>query len=641
MPIRRVLAFALTCAIALPLCAGDTRVASLLDEAERIHAADKARSKRLLGDAERALANDPALTARARLLECKWADDAPAALRAADAGLAAASRAGSIALRAKLTACRGTALVAAERNSDAERDLTAAAALARQSGDSQTETEVLSTLGYLQYTRGAMADALANVQSAYRIAERIHYEKSRLEALSLIANVYADANVAQYDRAIEYYRQLAAAYEARGQMSDVADTVFNIGSTYEAKGDFAAAERQYRRALVLFQKLGSAKDVAFTRRALASALMKSGRASEALPLADASVAYYERTHDAESFAMARQIRGMVYRRLGRAADALRDLDAARGYFEAQKNTRFLEKNAAEAALVYAAGGDWREAYEAERRHAALQQQLAESRRDEASSRLRVEFDAEKTEQENRSLARENALRAAALREANRNARLQVVVIALTALLAAALALLFWRQVANTRRMRAMALTDELTRLPNRRHILAAVDIAFAAAKHDRLPTALVTFDIDHFKRVNDTYGHAAGDTVLQNVARACRLELRGGDHLGRVGGEEFLAVLQVTTARQALDVAERLRAAVERLDFSAIDPSLHVTISLGVRVAREYDPRAAIAAADALLYRAKERGRNCVEADLAPDAATRVASAAAADALTPGAANQR
>src|SRR5206468_9522853 len=74
MPTRRVLAFALTCATALPLCAGDTRVASLLDEAERIHAADKARSRRLLGDAERALANDPALTARARLLECKWAD---------------------------------------------------------------------------------------------------------------------------------------------------------------------------------------------------------------------------------------------------------------------------------------------------------------------------------------------------------------------------------------------------------------------------------------------------------------------------------------------------------------------------------------------------------------------------------------
>src|SRR6185369_9794974 len=101
------------------------------------------------------------------------------------------------------------------------------------------------------------------------------------------------------------------------------------------------------------------------------------------------------------------------------------------------------------------------------------------RRDELSSRLRVEFDAEKKDQENRALARENALRTTALQEARRRQDLQRIVIVLTALLAVALALLFWRQVVNTRRMRAMALTDELTRLPNRRHILAVADLAFA------------------------------------------------------------------------------------------------------------------------------------------------------------------
>ena len=147
-------------------------------------------------------------------------------------------------------------------------------------------------------------------------------------------------------------------------------------------------------------------------------------------------------------------------------------------------------------------------------------------------------------------------------------------IALTALLAIALAVLFWRQVANTRRMRAMAMTDELTRLPNRRHILAALESTFAAAKRDGRPVAVIVFDIDRFKRINDTYGHAAGDEVLQTVARTCRLALRPADQIGRIGGEEFLIVVHPPPARRRRDIAERLRAAVEQLDFSAIAEAL-------------------------------------------------------------------
>ena len=451
-----------------------------------------------------------------------------------------------------------------------------------------------------------MADALANVQSAYRISGGIGDRKGQLDALSMIANVYADAHVAQYDRAIEYYRQLLDDYEKHGEQADVADTLFNLGSTFERRNDFGAAADHYRRALAIYQKLDRKPDVADTNRSLGLALTKQGQAATALPLLDSSLAYYSGAHDAEGVAMTRQYRGMALRRLGRLEEALRELDAARRYYEQGDNVRYLEKNADETALAYEKLGDWRNAYIAATRHGALQQKLAETRRDELSSRLRVEFDAEKKDQENRALLRENALR-------ERSQKLQVVVIALTALLAGALAILFWRQVANTRRMRAMAMTDELTRLPNRRHILAAAEIALDAARRDARPAAVIVFDIDRFKRINDTYGHAAGDTVLQGIARACRLELRAFDQLGRIGGEEFLVVLHNATAPQAADVAERLRAAVERLDFTSIAPVLRVTISLGVFVADEYNSAAALAAADSLLYRAKEGGRNRIE----------------------------
>jgi len=354
-------------------------------------------------------------------------------------------------------------------------------------------------------------------------------------------------------------------------------------------------------------------DVAFCQRALGSCLIKQGRAGVAMPLLDASLAYYESTHDAEATASARQTRGIAERRLGRATEALADLAAARAFFEREKNTRYLERNLGETALAHATRGEWQAAYDAETHRGALQDQLAEKRRDELSSRLRVEFDTTKKEQENRALTRENSLRTAALAAADRERQWQRVAIVLTALLAAALAVLFWRQVVNTRRMRAMAMTDELTRLPNRRNILAVAENAFVESQRSHKPMSVIAFDIDHFKRINDTWGHAAGDDVLRNVARTCRMALRPSDSVGRTGGEEFLVVLRDTSASQAIEVAERLRAAVERLEFATIESGLRVTISLGVQsrtAQRSID--AMIGEADELLYRAKSGGRNRV-----------------------------
>jgi diguanylate cyclase (GGDEF)-like protein len=615
MIFRQFVACTVVClaGIVRAVAADTVPIRAILDEADRVRASDKTRSRQLLDSVEHEKPADPEIVARIQLLECKWADAPAAAYQAAAIGLAAAERARSVALRAKLLTCRAGALLVDGKSVDAEREYGEAVALARQVRDRALEAQILGDIGYLQYSRGAMADALANLQTAYRLSAELGDEKGRLDVLSVIANVYADAHVGQYDRAIEYYKQLVGEYEKHGKPNDVADTVFNIGSTFETKGDFAAAELHYRRALATFQRLGRGSDVAITKRVLGSALMKQGRAAEALPLLDAAVGFCEGAHDEEGAAIARQFRGMAYRRLGRLDAALGELAAARHFFEREKNVRFLEKNAEEVALVYAQLGDWRKAYEASLHHAALGQTLATTRNDELSSRLRVAFDTEKKDQENRALARENGLRATALHEAELSRKLQIAVSALIALLAATMAILFWRQVVNTRRMRSMAMTDELTRLPNRRHILAAAEVAFDAAKRDRRSSAVVVLDIDHFKRINDALGHAAGDTVLRRIARTCRVALRPADLIGRIGGEEFLVVLHSATAQQAHEIAERLRVAVERLDLTSIAPDLHVTISLGVHVTSDYNASTAIATADSMLYRAKESGRNRVE----------------------------
>lgn len=242
-------------------------------------------------------------------------------------------------------------------------------------------------------------------------------------------------------------------------------------------------------------------------------------------------------------------------------------------------------------------------------------------RDEHTGRLRVQFDSEKKEAENLALAHENELRGQALRDALSIRTLQRAVIALAAVLLVLLGALALQQLWRARQLRILALTDELTRLPNRRALFALAARELASAERSSRPLAILALDVDHFKKINDAYGHEAGDRVLQRVAKAARSALRGGDAVGRTGGEEFLALLPNAGSDAAAEIAERLRAAVAAIDVSDLGASLRVTVSVGVasRRADEAAIDALARRADEALYRAKTQGRNRVE--LAEEAA--------------------
>src|SRR3990172_2619826 len=160
-----------------------------------------------------------------------------------------------------------------------------------------------------------------------------------------------------------------------------------------------------------------------------------------------------------------------------------------------------------------------------------------------------------------------------------------------------------------------AITDSLTGLHNRRHFLELAELEFHRARRYQHPLSAMMLDIDHFKRVNDTYSHALGDQVIQAVAALCRENLRDIDLMGRYGGDEFVALVPEVNLDDARKAAERLRKIIADAPIDTERGPLNITISIGVvALAPDYlDFASLLNQADAALYTAKNAGRNRVE----------------------------
>jgi two-component system, cell cycle response regulator len=173
------------------------------------------------------------------------------------------------------------------------------------------------------------------------------------------------------------------------------------------------------------------------------------------------------------------------------------------------------------------------------------------------------------------------------------------------------------------RLHRQTTTDTGTGAHNRKFLADVLRQAYARSRREQRPLSVICYDLDHFKQVNDTYGHAAGDTVLRMTTDIARAELRDGDLLARVGGEEFTIVLENTPVAGALELAERIRAAMELFPIGLPDPvnrqssrpiEHHQTVSIGVAelLPEMNNEQELLEAADRALYQSKRNGRNRV-----------------------------
>jgi len=169
-------------------------------------------------------------------------------------------------------------------------------------------------------------------------------------------------------------------------------------------------------------------------------------------------------------------------------------------------------------------------------------------------------------------------------------------------------------LAANRALEIQAITDFLTGTLNRGAVMRRLKEEMVRSEREGTPLSVAILDIDHFKHVNDTYGHLAGDEALRAIVRRIQTVLRPYDILGRFGGEEFLLVFPAASTTDARAVCERVRASLETLDIRYQEHEFRITVSLGVA---SFTPGLVLdvllGLADASLYRAKEKGRNRVE----------------------------
>ncbi|MFT7772056.1 diguanylate cyclase [Roseateles sp.] len=495
------------------------------------------------------------------------------------------------------------------RLTSSARCATEALALAERLGDDDLRADALTSQCYVYGQLLMGREALESGMKALGAARRTGDPVREAWALNRIAVAYSSLeNPAQACASTEQAMEIAArsnspevlfschnnlAYFWLRRVEDAQAPGADAAVLAEALG---SARRTAEQATDLARRSGSPFQVTVAVSNLVSALLAGGLLDEALPLLN-EFGHLAHDHGYRTLAIEADVQRANFLRLkGEPLQASRILEAL--LHAATEPPPKLRRQLVRALYeTHKACGQYREALSWLEELVGLDRQFS---RDNLVLQTEVILIRDQVEQ---AQARADSAAADARRERARAAHLE--------------------NEQQRLREHAMALDraaheDVLTGLHNRRHAEFALPLLVEGARMAGQVISVAALDVDHFKRINDTHGHAVGDAVLQQLAQLLRHRLRSADLMARIGGEEFLAVLVGIAPQQAAEICERLRLAVVEHDWAAITPSLVVRISVGIAggaLQQQQQGDSLLNRADRALYAAKRGGRNRVHVD--------------------------
>jgi diguanylate cyclase (GGDEF)-like protein len=496
--------------------------------------------------------------------------------------------------------------------------------LANTTGDMALRITATITSGHSHEEEGNFPEALIKLQAAATLARQYARPIQTVMALNALYTT-----MKEYDKGFEALEEalpVAALTNSPGRMATLKKTESALAiDTNQPRRALAALLA----ALELERKIGANRMIATSLVNLSDSYLKEHDYARTLSYANQAIEAARPLNEEPIEATARINIGQAYLGMGRLADGKRSFEAGLAVFEKAGNKPKLQVVMMEYGLALERAGDMAGAVQAYHRERKLSNELFEMRRQKAVLELQGKYEADKKERQIELLRRENEVKSVEID----NRRLQQRVwwlLAVVFALASAIVGILYRKVrhANAQlkvknlELKRQSSRDPLTSLYNRRHFQefmrtnVPVEKRGAAQSAEEIVGALFLLDVDHFKHVNDTYGHAAGDAVLTMISENLRYILRETDMIVRWGGEEFLAFLPAIPRSGVDEIARRLLAGIsaQTIDYQGHQISVNVSIGFApFPLSPGEHPlpwERAVNLVDMALYMAKGHGRN-------------------------------
>ena len=552
---------------------------------------------------------------RYRYLNCVFGlDDDPAAGKVyAEQGLADARRARDADAEVTFHFCRGFHLEALTTPRDALPDYDAGIDIAKRHENLRLVADGLTWRGAVQSLLGEHALALVDFLEAQKFYESTGKQVDSEQNLFNIAIAYRRMGL--QGEARKYLDKIMSVAAQRNDTVQQMDAHMQLGflDLQSETPDLAAARGHFQTAIRMAFGIKAHAALGSAHLGLAQVLNRQGSFQAALGELNAARSEFAAIGNRSDRDMLFLQAGEAHAGLGNHAQAIQDYAQAEAVLAKSGNPRYLAELLEHRSESYESLGEPLAALADLRRMIKVHMALDRKAKSYTTTLMSYQFDTARREQENRKLAADQQLRDQQLAALMRVRHWQRLALALGGVL---IILLLWQAVRllrRSRRLQRMAMTDALTQVANRRGVDQRGRRAVEHVRGTAQPLSLVVLDIDHFKRINDSHGHPVGDRVLVRLAAVAQESLRQGDSLGRIGGEEFVAILPGTDLKAATLIAERLRRDIDALDFGDLVPGLRITVSLGVAELRPLETLdSLVARADQALYQAKQQGRNRV-----------------------------
>jgi diguanylate cyclase (GGDEF)-like protein len=470
---------------------------------------------------------------------------------------------------------------------------------------------VLTLRGYVLRVLGQDEAALPFLEQALDVANKLHDEQRTLHAMLALARIYTDSG--NFDRATVQLNTARGLATRLGDETGLVETEERIADIADRRGDRVEERRASLAGLDHAKRSGSSKWIQLALVNLGDSYLKTRDFAESLKYSKEALPIMLRTNQRDDVEITLFNEGLAYIGLGSikagqklAEGAIADALAGSDLLDAKELLR-------EYADALEHAGYLMMAIQVYHRYDETSEKFMTNTRQRAFLELSAQFDDERKARELELLRRDNALKVSEMRGQRLLQQLILAGALFIAVICAALVWAFARVSKANQRLRFSSEHDPLTGLSNRRYFNEQV---LAVDGGRPVGGCVLLADLDHFKRINDTHGHPAGDAVLAVMSQRLSAALRDNDKLVRWGGEEFLAVLGPMTPAQADLTAERLLHAVRCEPVVWNGETIHCTISIGYAnfpmpgSATDISLDSAISLVDKALYEAKRRGRD-------------------------------